>query len=66
MDASHILDAPKYVAVLLLALRTMLQLELPHVNVLSKVDLLGQAGDLRASSRSLCPGPLGSSRSSPR
>ncbi|GAA6056082.1 hypothetical protein JCM3770_001960 [Rhodotorula araucariae] len=46
MDATNILDAPKYVAVLLLALRTMLQLELPHVNVLSKVDLLGQAGDL--------------------
>ncbi|BGP17133.1 hypothetical protein JCM10213_005245 [Rhodosporidiobolus nylandii] len=46
MDASHILDASKYVAILLLALRTMLQLELPHVNVLSKVDLLGQAGDL--------------------
>ncbi|CEQ41960.1 SPOSA6832_03730, partial [Sporobolomyces salmonicolor] len=42
-DASHILDASKYVAVLLLALRTMLQLELPHVNVLSKIDLLGQA-----------------------
>lgn len=48
MDASHILDASKYVAILLLALRTMLQLELPHVNVLSKIDLLGQAGDLRA------------------
>ncbi|GAA5842866.1 hypothetical protein JCM11251_005831 [Rhodosporidiobolus azoricus] len=46
MDASHILDASKYVAVLLLALRTMIQLELPHVNVLSKIDLLGQAGDL--------------------
>ncbi|GAA5859928.1 hypothetical protein JCM8547_004391 [Rhodosporidiobolus lusitaniae] len=46
MDASHILDASKYVAVLLLALRTMLQLELPHVNVLSKIDLLGQAGEL--------------------
>lgn len=45
MDASHILDASRYVAVLLLALRTMLQLELPHVNVLSKVDLLGQAGE---------------------
>ncbi|GAA5992279.1 hypothetical protein JCM10908_000404 [Rhodotorula pacifica] len=44
MDASHILDASRYVAVLLLALRTMLQLELPHVNVLSKIDLLGQAG----------------------
>ncbi|GAA5972909.1 hypothetical protein JCM11641_003998 [Rhodosporidiobolus odoratus] len=46
MDASHILDASKYVAILLLALRTMLQLELPHINVLSKVDLLGQSGDL--------------------
>ncbi|GJN91317.1 hypothetical protein Rhopal_004337-T1 [Rhodotorula paludigena] len=46
MDASHILDASKYVAVLLLALRTMLQLELPHVNVFSKIDLLAQAGDL--------------------
>ncbi|GAA5902065.1 hypothetical protein JCM6882_000181 [Rhodosporidiobolus microsporus] len=46
MDASHILDASKYVAVLLLALRTMIQLELPHVNVLSKVDLLGQSGEL--------------------
>ncbi|GAA6024098.1 hypothetical protein JCM10207_003164, partial [Rhodosporidiobolus poonsookiae] len=46
MDASHILDASKYVAILLLALRTMLQLELPHVNVLSKVDLLGQSGEL--------------------
>lgn len=44
VDASHILDASRYVAVLLLALRTMLQLELPHVNVLSKIDLLGQAG----------------------
>ena len=57
MDASHILDAPKYVAVLLLALRTMLQLELPHVNVLSKVDLLGQAGDLRASLSDSPPWP---------
>ncbi|GAA6042317.1 hypothetical protein JCM8097_003841 [Rhodosporidiobolus ruineniae] len=46
MDASHILDASKYVSILLLALRTMLQLELPHINVLSKVDLLGQSGEL--------------------
>ncbi|KAM0756273.1 hypothetical protein T439DRAFT_320975 [Meredithblackwellia eburnea MCA 4105] len=46
MDAHHITDASKYVALLLLSLRTMLQMELPHVNVLSKVDLLRGAGDL--------------------
>lgn len=46
MDAHHITDASKYVALLLLSLRTMLQLELPHINVLSKVDLLQTAGDL--------------------
>lgn len=51
MDSTHILDASKYVSVLLLALRTMLQLELPHINVLSKIDLLGQTGDLRESGR---------------
>ena len=39
-------DAPKYISVLLLSLRTMLHLELPHVNVLSKVDLITQYGDL--------------------
>lgn len=48
MDAHHITDASKYVALLLLSLRTMLQMELPHVNVLSKVDLLQTAGDLRS------------------
>ncbi|KAK4054369.1 hypothetical protein OIO90_003602 [Microbotryomycetes sp. JL221] len=46
LDAHHILDAGKYVALLLLSLRTMLQLELPHVNVLSKIDLLATAGEL--------------------
>ncbi|KAM0789561.1 hypothetical protein ACM66B_000372 [Microbotryomycetes sp. NB124-2] len=46
LDAHHILDAGKYVALLLLSLRTMLQLELPHVNVLSKIDLLSTAGEL--------------------
>ncbi|GAA6060742.1 hypothetical protein JCM10212_003786 [Sporobolomyces blumeae] len=45
-DASHILDPAKYISVVLLALRTMLQLELPHVNVLSKIDLLSLAGEL--------------------
>lgn len=41
-DATHITDASRYVSILILALRAMLTLELPHVNVLSKVDLLGQ------------------------
>ncbi|KAN0065794.1 hypothetical protein ACQY0O_000924 [Thecaphora frezii] len=40
-DATHITDPSRYVSLLLLALRAMLALELPHVNVLSKVDLLG-------------------------
>ncbi|SCZ89964.1 BZ3500_MvSof-1268-A1-R1_Chr9g10655 [Microbotryum saponariae] len=46
LDAHHILDAGKYVALLLLSLRTMLQMELPHINVLSKIDLLSTAGEL--------------------
>ncbi|KAH0581634.1 GPN-loop GTPase 2 [Termitomyces sp. J132] len=45
-DAHYITDASKYISVLLLSLRTMLHLELPHINVLSKVDLISQYGDL--------------------
>ncbi|KAF9047467.1 hypothetical protein BJ165DRAFT_1581858 [Panaeolus papilionaceus] len=45
-DAHYITDATKYISVLLLSLRAMLQLELPHINVLSKIDLLAQYGDL--------------------
>ncbi|KAH7882301.1 hypothetical protein F5I97DRAFT_1817070 [Phlebopus sp. FC_14] len=45
-DAHYVTDPAKYVSVLLLSLRTMLQLELPHINVLSKIDLLSQYGDL--------------------
>ena len=45
-DAHYITDAAKYVSVLLLSLRAMLQLELPHINVLSKIDLIPQYGDL--------------------
>ena len=45
-DAFHVTDASKYVAILLLSLRTMLQLELPHINVLSKIDLITSYGDL--------------------
>lgn len=42
-DATHITDAARYIALVLLALRAMLMLELPHVNVLSKFDLLDDA-----------------------
>ncbi|KAI5121115.1 hypothetical protein M0805_002788 [Coniferiporia weirii] len=45
-DAHYVTDASKYVSVLLLSLRTMLHLELPHINVLSKVDLIPQYGEL--------------------
>ncbi|KAF7293051.1 GPN-loop GTPase 2 [Mycena indigotica] len=45
-DAHYVTDAPKYISVLLLSLRTMLHLELPHINVLSKIDLISQYGDL--------------------
>ncbi|OJT08270.1 GPN-loop GTPase 2 [Trametes pubescens] len=45
-DAHYVTDAAKYVSVLMLSLRAMLHLELPHVNVLSKVDLITQYGDL--------------------
>ena len=45
-DAFHVTDASKYISVLLLSLRTMLQLELPHINVLSKIDLIASYGDL--------------------
>ncbi|TRM62264.1 hypothetical protein BD626DRAFT_59053 [Schizophyllum amplum] len=45
-DAHYVTDASKYVSVLLLSLRTMLHLELPHINVLSKIDLLAQYGEL--------------------
>ena len=45
-DAHYITDASKYLSVLLLSLRAMLQLELPHINILSKIDLLAQYGEL--------------------
>ena len=45
-DAHYVTDASKYIAVLMSSLRVMLHLELPHVNVLSKMDLITQYGDL--------------------
>lgn len=48
-DAHYITDASKFISVALLALRAMMQLELPHINVLSKIDLLSTYGELRMS-----------------
>jgi len=45
-DAHYVTDASKYVSLLLLSLRAMLHLELPHINVLSKIDLLASYGEL--------------------
>jgi Conserved hypothetical ATP binding protein. len=35
----------KFISALLLSLSTMLQLELPHINVLSKIDLMVHYGN---------------------
>ncbi|KAI9146150.1 hypothetical protein BKA69DRAFT_1137205 [Paraphysoderma sedebokerense] len=46
VDSHHCTDVGKYIAALLLSLKTMIHLELPHVNVLSKIDLLSGYGKL--------------------
>jgi len=46
VDAHYCTDASKYISMLLVCLNTMIHLELPHVNVLSKMDLLEQYGEL--------------------
>ncbi|KAI9298484.1 hypothetical protein K502DRAFT_346069 [Neoconidiobolus thromboides FSU 785] len=46
VDAHYCTDPVKYISVLLVSLKTMLLLELPHVNVLSKLDLIQSYGKL--------------------
>lgn len=46
VDAHLCSDPGKYISALLLSLSTMLHLELPHVNVLSKIDLIENYGRL--------------------
>ncbi|KAL2919189.1 hypothetical protein HK105_201464 [Polyrhizophydium stewartii] len=46
VDSHYCVDPSKYVAMLMLSLKTMIQLELPHVNVLSKIDLVESYGKL--------------------
>ena len=40
LDAQFVTDVPKYIAGSMACLSAMMQLELPHVNVLTKVDML--------------------------
>jgi hypothetical protein len=46
IDSFYITSPSQYFSILLLALRSMLQLDLPHINVLSKIDLLKGYGEL--------------------
>ncbi|KAJ1878060.1 hypothetical protein LPJ71_011080, partial [Coemansia sp. S17] len=46
VDSSYCTEASRFISVLLLSLTTMTMLEMPHVNVLSKIDLLEQMGQL--------------------
>lgn len=45
VDAHCCSDPGKFISAVLLSLSTMLQMELPHINVLSKVDLMVQYGN---------------------
>eukprot|EP00040_Diaphanoeca_grandis_P023423 m.127362 g.127362 ORF g.127362 m.127362 type:complete len:272 (+) comp29267_c0_seq4:267-1082(+) len=46
IDSMQCNDASRYISALAVSLSMMLQLELPHVNVLSKIDLLETLGEL--------------------
>lgn len=46
IDSYYLSDSSKFISVLLLSLSTMLQIELPHVNIFSKMDLIKQYGKL--------------------
>lgn len=46
VDSIYLTSPSQYVSILLLSLRSMLQLDLPHVNVISKIDKLNSYGPL--------------------
>lgn len=46
VDSFYCASPANYISALLVSLSTMLQLELPHVNVLSKIDLIEKLGKL--------------------
>lgn len=45
VDSHYCTDPGKFISALMLSLSTMLQIELPHVNILSKIDLTAKFGD---------------------
>ena len=51
VDSHHMIDPHKCIAIMLLSLKTMMQIGLPHVNILSKLDLMETYDKLR---KSLC------------
>lgn len=46
VDCFYITSPSQYVSILLLALRSMLMMDLPHINVFSKIDMLKGYGEL--------------------
>lgn len=46
VDSIFLTSPSQYISILLLSLRAMLQLDLPHVNVISKIDMLRTYGEL--------------------
>jgi hypothetical protein len=48
VDEHHCSDPAKFISVLLVTLSTMVQLEMPQVNFLSKIDLIETYGEVRA------------------
>lgn len=46
VDSIYLTSPSQYISILLLSLRAMLQLDLPHVNVISKIDMLKSYGPL--------------------
>lgn len=46
IDCVYITSSSQYISILLLALRSMLMMDLPQINVLSKIDLLKNYGEL--------------------
>lgn len=46
IDSHYCSDAGKFISALLISLNTMLQIELPHLNILSKMDLIEKYGSL--------------------
>ncbi|KAK6459876.1 hypothetical protein DFJ63DRAFT_321436 [Scheffersomyces coipomensis] len=46
VDSLYLTSPSQYISILLLSLRSMLQLDMPHINVISKIDMLRQYGEL--------------------